>query len=59
MVTSNSFTDMGSNCIHYDVRDEITYPFPNFNGATVEVWEWMSNFILHLTEHVITYPRWD
>ena len=25
-------------------RDEITYPFANFNGATVEVWEWLSNF---------------
>ena len=24
------------------VWDEITYPFPNFNGATVEVWEWIS-----------------
>ena len=23
--------------------DEITYPFLNFNGATVEVWEWISN----------------
>ena len=23
--------------------DEITYPFPNFNGATVEVWERISN----------------
>ena len=22
------------------VWDEIAYPFPNFNGATVEVWEW-------------------
>ena len=22
--------------------DEITYPFPNFNGATAEVWEWIS-----------------
>ena len=21
----------------------ITYPFPNFNGCTVEVWEWISN----------------
>ena len=20
--------------------DEINYPFPNFNGYTVEVWEW-------------------
>ena len=24
---------------------EITYPFPNFDGTTVEVWEWISNFI--------------
>ena len=24
---------------------QITYPFPNFNGCTVEVWEWISNFI--------------
>ena len=22
--------------------DEITYPFPNFNGETVEAWEWTS-----------------
>ena len=26
-----------SNHTHYKVRDEITYPFINFNGATVEV----------------------
>ena len=25
--------------------DEITYPYPSFNGAAVEVWEWISNFI--------------
>ena len=30
------------------VWDEITYPFPNFNGAMVEVWECISNFIAHL-----------
>ena len=29
--------------LHYKVWDEITYPFPNFNGATVYVWEWISN----------------
>ena len=28
--------------------DEITYPFSNFNGAAVNVSEWMSNFIPHL-----------
>ena len=26
------------------VCDEITFPFPNFYGATIEVWEWISNF---------------
>ena len=34
-----------SNYIHHNVWVEITYPFPNFNGYTVEVWEWISNFI--------------
>ena len=48
-----------SNYMHYKMWDEITYPFPNFNGATVEVWEWISNFIPHFTGHVITYPYWD
>ena len=33
------------NYIHYEVWNEITYPFPNFNGTTVEFWEWISNFI--------------
>ena len=36
-----------SNYIHDKAWDEITYPFPNFNGATVDVWEWISNFIPH------------
>ena len=27
------------------VWGEITYPFPNFNGCTVELWEWISNSI--------------
>ena len=40
-----------------EVWGEITYP--NFNSATVEVWEWISNSILHITGHVITYPLWD
>ena len=37
----------------------MTFPFLNFNGATVEVWEWISNFIPHYTVYVITYPYWD
>ena len=36
--------------------DEITYPFLNFNGFTVEVLEWISNFISHCIGHAITYP---
>ena len=41
------------------VWDEIIYLFPNFNGATVEVWEWISNFIPHFTRHGITNLCWD
>ena len=38
---------------------ENTYPFPNFNGFTVEVWEWISIFISHYVMDVITYPCCD
>ena len=30
------------------VWDEIDYPFPNFNGYTVDVCVWISNVIPHL-----------
>ena len=39
--------------------DEIIYPNPNFNSATVEVLEWISNFVTHFTEHAISYPFWN
>ena len=48
-----------SDYIHYKVRVEVTYSFPNLNGAIVEVWEYMNYFIPHFTGHVITYPCWD
>ena len=38
---------MTSNHMPREVWDQITYPFPNFNGATVEVCEYISNFVLH------------
>ena len=38
--------------------DGITYPFPNINSATIEVWEWISNFIPHIVMDVITYACW-
>ena len=42
-----------------EVLGEITYPFLNFNGATVEVKEWISNFIPQFIMDVIIYPYWD
>ena len=41
------------------VWHEITYPFLNFNSCTIEVWGWISNFILHFIMDVISYPWWD
>ena len=48
-----------SNYFHYKVWDEITWPFPNLNSATVDVWERISHFSPHFPGHVITYPCWD
>ena len=39
--------------------DEISYHCPNLNGAAIEVWEGLSNFIPHLIAHGITYPYSD
>ena len=41
------------------VWDEITYPFPNVNGYTVEYWWWIINFYSPVIADVITYPCWD
>ena len=35
------------------VWGEITYPFPNLNGSTVEFWEWVGNFTPHCIMDVI------
>ena len=45
-----------TNHTHYEMWKKITYPFPNFNSAIVEVGEWVSNYVLHFRGHVITYP---
>ena len=37
--------------------DEITYPFLNFNGFTIEVLERRSNFIPYNIMDVITYTQ--
>ena len=31
---------------------------PNFNGAGVEVWKWISNLITYYPKHVSTYQCW-
>ena len=36
------------------VWDEITYPLANFSSSIVEVWEWISHFILHYIMDVFT-----
>ena len=38
------------------VWGEITDPFPNFNGAAVEIWEGIDDLISDLEINVITYP---
>ena len=42
---------------HMPSRVWVNYiSIPNFNGATVEVWEWISNFIPHF---IMDDPFWD
>ena len=48
-----------SNHMPRKVWAEIIYPFLNFNGHTVEVWEWVSNFSPHFIIDVITHPCWE
>ena len=34
----------------------ITYPFPNYNGTAVVIWEWQSNSIPRFLMDIITSP---
>ena len=43
--------------MNYKVWGEITYPFSNM--STDDIWEWISNFFPHFTDHVISYPCGD
>ena len=48
LLTWNKFTPAWiGNHMSTKVWEEITYTFLNFIGCTVEVWEWISNFIPH------------
>ena len=44
-----------SNHIPSKVWDAITYPFPNFKGWIVKIYEWISTFIPHFVIDPITY----
>ena len=48
-----------SNHMPRKVWAEITYPFANFNGCTVELWELTTNFIPLFMMDPITHPCWD
>ena len=41
------------------VWEEIIYVLPNFNGASIGIWEWISNFIPHFIMDKISSPCWD
>ena len=45
-----------SNLMSIKMWDELTYISLNFNDATVEVWEFISNYIPHIMVDMITYP---
>ena len=45
-----------SNYIHYNMWNEITFAF---NGGTIEIWEWISDYIPHFYKYVVTYPCLD
>ena len=50
--------DIPSKC-QCKMWDPLTDLFPNSEGCTVEVWEWISNFIPHFIMELITYPCGD
>ena len=47
-----------SNRMHSKIWNAITYLFPNVNGCTVHVWEWIGIFIPYFVLDAITCPCW-
>ena len=50
--------DYISNHTSINMLVEIIHQFPNFNRCTVEVWEWISNFIRRGVMDA-TFPCWN
>ena len=48
-----NFVKRGYNYIHDKAWNEVIHLFPHVNSCTVEVWEWISNFIPDFIMHVI------
>ena len=46
-----------NNSVSSKVRDKSAYPLSNFKDYTVEIWEWISDFISHLIMDVIIRAR--
>ena len=42
-----------------EMWDESTYPLQNHNVYTVEVWEWIGDFIPRFIMDVMNNPCWD
>ena len=57
-LTPNKFNPSINNHIPSKMWDEISYLFPNFNCATVEVWERIKKIIPHFIMDVITCTSW-
>ena len=55
-VTGGTISVWISNYIHHKVWDEITHPFLNFNSASIDIRDWLSNFISHFTRLLIGWP---
>ena len=45
--------------LHAQWMNEIIHQYPNSNGATVEVWKWVSNFIQNFIMAATTCPCLD
>ena len=39
-----------------EVCDGISHPFPNVNGASDAVWDWISNVIKHFVIDINAWP---
>ena len=48
-----------SNHMPSKLQDVFAYPIPSFNGFTIEIWDWISNFIPHFIMDIITYSYCD